>query len=228
MSDENHSRNTPKVALEALAHELRGRCEAASRFSGGHTYHAEEVGIFRQFAEENDLFLETIPVTPERPCDDEGNEHQVWFIDERDSYLKATWPNFFGKLVVFRQDESSDASPIQYLERWSLHNEIFGDDVTFLGVVDTLDGMRLIIEQPAIAGVPADERQIRDFFEKTGWKPFQLHGNLAFYDPETQIVVSDTHPGNLILMADGLFAPIDLRVQRLTEAEELAVRQMIG
>ena len=31
-----------------------------------------------------------------------------------------------------------------------------------------------------------------------------------------QIVISDTHRGNLILMDDGLLAPIDLRVQPLS------------
>jgi len=37
-----------------------------------------------------------------------------------------------------------------------------------------------------------------------------------FSDPERQIVISDTHRGNIILMDDGLLAPIDLRVQPLS------------
>jgi hypothetical protein len=32
------------------------------------------------------------------------------------------------------------------------------------------------------------------------------------------VVISDTHRGNLILMDDGLLAPIDLRVQLLSGA----------
>lgn len=226
MTDEVNSRGTPPFSLEALAHELRCRCEAACRFSGGHTYYREELAIFREFARENDLFLAEIPII-DRPCDDEGNEHQVWFVEKRDSYLKATFPDFFGKLVIYRQGEESSASPVQYLERWHLHNEIFGDDALFLDAVDTDQGMRLVIEQSAIAGIPADEVQIRDFFESMGWSQFYADGNLAFYDPETQIAVSDTHPGNLILMGDGLFAPIDIRVQKLNDAEQLAVEQMI-
>jgi len=43
-----------------------------------------------------------------------------------------------------------------------------------------------------------------------------IGGNIAFFDPERQIVLSDTHRGNLILMDDGLLAPIDLRVQPLS------------
>ena len=43
-----------------------------------------------------------------------------------------------------------------------------------------------------------------------------IDGDIAFFDPERQIVISDTHRGNLILMDDGRLAPIDLRVQPLS------------
>ena len=45
-----------------------------------------------------------------------------------------------------------------------------------------------------------------------------IEGNPAFFDPERNIVISDTHRGNIILMADGLLDPIDLRVQPLTDS----------
>ena len=45
-----------------------------------------------------------------------------------------------------------------------------------------------------------------------------IDGNLAFFDLERNIVISDTHRGNIILMADGLLDPIDLRVQPLTDS----------
>ena len=35
-------------------------------------------------------------------------------------------------------------------------------------------------------------------------------------NPERQIIISDTHRGNLILRDDGLLAPIDLRMQPLS------------
>ena len=131
--------------------------------------------------------------------------------------MKATWPGFFGLRVIYRQDEEAKASPIEYLERWLLHNAFFADQVRFLGVIATLEGYRLLIEQPAIAGVPAtDDAQISDFFTGNGWKPFTTGGETAFFDPANELAISDTHRGNLILMADGLLAPIDLRIQRLS------------
>ena len=79
-------------------------------------------------------------------------------------------------------------------------------------------GLRLLIRQPAIAGTPATEEEIRRFFTDSGWKPFVMEGNIAFFDPERKIVISDTHRGNIILMDDGLLAPIDLRVQPLSDS----------
>lgn len=151
-----------------------------------------------------------------RAPDDEGNEHQVWF--QTDSYLKVTWPDFFGLLVLYRQDEDERASPIAYLERWLLHTELFGDSVRFLGALEEDGRLRLAIQQQAIEGVPATLEQINDFFTGNGWRRFTANGEVAYFDPKRQVVISDTHRGNLILMDDGLLAPIDLRVQPVSGA----------
>ena len=50
----------------------------------------------------------------------------------------------------------------------------------------------------------------------TGWKRFSIDGDVAFFAPDQGIAISDTHRGNIILMEDGLLAPIDLRIQLLT------------
>lgn len=207
-----------RFPLQALAYELRSRCEAVSRFQGGSTYYQEELALFRDYAREKNLFLSTPPPELSRAPDEEGNEHQVWHLAESGSVLKATWPNFFGMLVIHRHDEDAKASPIQYLERWHLHNQLFGDQVEFLGVVESDAGMRLLIRQPAITGVPASLEQIQTFFAQNGWLRFHVAGEISFFDPERNVVISDTHRGNIILMDDGLLAPIDLRVQAISGA----------
>jgi len=45
---------------------------------------------------------------------------------------------------------------------------------------------------------------------------FIVDGNVAYFDPVRRVVISDTHRGNIILMEDGLLAPIDLRVQAIS------------
>lgn len=216
MSPHEPSNPAAGIPLKAHVEELRRRCEAVARLQGGSTYFHEELGIFRAYANEHSLLLQAAPDELNRTPDDEGNEHQVWFQQDSQTYLKATWPDFFGLLVVHRPHEEHKASPIAYLERWHLHNEVFGDQVVFLGALETDAGLRLLIRQPAIAGTPATDGQIRSFFTDSGWLPFVIEGNIAFFDPERNIVISDTHRGNIILMADGLLAPIDLRVQPLS------------
>ena len=206
------------VSLEAHVDELRSRCEAVSRLQGGSTYLYEEIGIFLEYARGHGLLLESPPEELSRPPDDEGNEHQVWFLRGQGAVLKATWPDFFGLLVVHRPGEENRASPIDYLQRWTSHNDLFGDDISFVGAFLTDAGIRLLIRQPAIAGEPATEEQIAGFFLSTGWRRFTVDGHVAFFDPERCIAISDTHRGNVILMEDGLLAPIDLRVQHLSGA----------
>lgn len=216
MSPHEPSRTPSRITLQALVAELRSRCEAITRFQGGSTYYHEELAIFRQVAEDHALVLEVPPLELNRAPDDEGNEHQVWFQPHSQRYLKATWPDFFGLLVIHRPNEEHKASPIAYLERWVLHNELFGDDVRFIGVLADHANLRLLIEQPAIAGTPATDEEIQRFFTSTGWQRFVIDGNIAYFDPQKQVVISDTHRGNIILMDDGLLAPIDLRVQPIT------------
>ena len=88
----------------------------------------------------------------------------------------------------------------------------------FLGTLDDGARLRLVIEQPAIEGVPASLEQINDFFTRNGWMRFTANDEVAYFNPERQVAISDTHQGNLILMSDGLLAPIDLRVQPLSGA----------
>ncbi len=218
MSDHEPSQPAAGIPLKAHVEELRSRCEAVSRLQGGSPYFHEELGIFRNYAEELGCFLAEPPGELSRQPDDEGNEHQVWYLPGAQAVLKATWPGFFGLLVIHRPHEEHKASPIAYLERWHLHNELFGDDVRFLGVLRTDQGFRLLIRQPAIAGTPASDEEIARFFTDSGWKRFIVDGNIAYYDPQRKIVISDTHRGNIILMDDGLLAPIDLRVQPLSGA----------
>lgn len=137
---ENEPRPTSAgVPLKAHVEELRSRCEAVSRLQGGSTYLYEEVGIFLDYIDECGLILDTAPEELSRPPDDEGNEHQVWFLPEEAAILKAT-----------------------------------------------------------------------------GWKRFSIDSDVAFFAPDQGIAISDTHRGNIILMEDGLLAPIDLRIQLLT------------
>jgi hypothetical protein len=216
MSDHEPNDAPAGIPLQALVEELRRRCAAVARLQGGSTHYLEEIAIFLDCAREKALMLAGQPAELARTPSDEGNEHQVWFQPETASFLKITWPDFFGLNVLHHPDEEERASPIGYLERWQLHNELFGDSVKFRGAWEDADGkLRLVIQQPAIEGEPATLEQINAFFTGNGWRRFSVNDDVAYFDPERRVVISDTHRGNIILMDDGLLAPIDLRVQRI-------------
>ena len=119
--------NPERLPLEACIETLRGRREAVGRLQGGHTHLQEDLRIFNEVAYKQGWFLRTTPAELSLPPSDEGNEHQVWFREENRTFLKATWPDFLGLRAVYRPDEESKASPIEYLERWLLHNAFFTD-----------------------------------------------------------------------------------------------------
>lgn len=215
MSHNEPNEHAAGIPLKAHVAELQRRREAAACLYDGSTYYREEYEIFKQYALEKDCYCAYPPEAINRTPDDEGNEHQVWFDETHAAFVKATWPDFFGLLVMQRPHEDDKASPIDYLERWQLHNELFGDAIEFLGILEVDGQMRLLIRQPAIAGKPATLEQISDFFIQSGWERFMVGNELAFFDPVHKVAISDTHRGNLILMDDGLLAPIDLRVQPL-------------
>ncbi len=219
--------NLERITLEQLVTLLCGRSGSIARIQGSPAHYLEKVEIFRDVAKAYDLFLdEKAIVELSRAPSDEGNEHQVWFLGEAQRFLKATWPDFYGLNVVHRAGEEERASPIDYLERWLLHNQLFGDDIHFVGAVETSNGLRMLIHQPAISGVPATTAEIREFFTGNGWLEFRSGDEIAFFDPTVDVVISDTHRGNLVRMADGLLAPIDLRVQRLRGSLLDAVKQL--
>lgn len=213
MSQHGTSPEDAGSSLSSLVAQLREGCEAVARLQGGYTYYSEELAIFREVAVERGVFLKESPPELNSAPWDEGNEHQVWFQPASATYLKATWPDHFGMQVVHRSNEEPAASPIDYLERWMWHNRLFGDTVEFIGALDTAQGLRLIIRQPAIEGEPATEEEIDTFFSSTGWRRFVIDDNIAYFDAEQKIVISDTHRGNIIATEDGLLLPIDLRVQ---------------
>jgi hypothetical protein len=201
--------------LEQSFKRLRDRTYATLDFSSGHPFHQEFVQCFIDYCDEAELWEPSFQII-EGPPDDAGQEHRVWFDPSDACYYKRTHPGFFGLNVVYRDEGDRYAHPLQYLERWVLHNDMFGDAIEWLGCFrETEDRLSILIRQPAIEGIPATDSEIDSFFREVAWRPFEIGGECAYYAPNEAVVISDTHRGNLIKMRDGLLVPIDLRLQRV-------------
>lgn len=206
---------------------LRDRTYATLDFSSGYPFWQEFVHCFLEYCDEARLWNPPFSIV-DREADDAGQEHRVWFDASDGYYYKLTHPGFFGLNVIYRDEGDRHAHPLQYLERWSLHNEMFGDAVEWLGCFkQEEDQFSILIRQPAIQGTPASDEEINSFFCEVGWEPFQVDGEGAFYVPKLGVVISDTHRGNLIKTSGGLLVPIDLRLQRMEGALRDAVVHML-
>lgn len=98
------------------------------------------------------------------PAKPGGEEHLVWHDEAHDRYIKLTKPNCFGLTVAaewFLDDERDEAdlkpamcgaTPLEYLERLLLQNEVFGDEIELLGIVDKRQALHVVTAQPTIVG----------------------------------------------------------------------------
>lgn len=213
MDDQTNQKST----LQIQAEELRRRTDSICRFSGGVPTFEEGLRVFRDFIIESGVHRALPLGFHFRPCENHGDEHEVWHHGAR--VIKLTYPNFFGLKVVYRPDEDARCLPCEYFERWQLHNEIFGDNVHIPVTFEQPDGrLRVSMVQRAVMGTPATNHEIHGFFVENGWRKFTTNDGIAWLDEERCLVVSDTHQGNLVKTPDGILAPIDFRIQKVDGA----------
>ena len=112
--------------------------------------------------------------------------------------------------------------PLEYLEPLRLQNEIFLDQVTFVGVGGHRYQPTIITRQPDVPGEPADRSEIiRLMTQELGFEILPARfavgyqGSLAFIRED--VAVFDLRPANVVKTPDGLIIPIDSIPVRLDE-----------
>jgi hypothetical protein len=151
-----------------------------------------------------------------------GFEHTALFDPETQRWVKSTRPGRFGVILVrgyaldsetgkWRESpESIGASAGEYLERISLANKLFHDDILLEYVVTTNDGLSIVTSQPNIVGEPATPDIIQRFMAEKGFEKIDAG---MFYSLAEQVLVFDLFAKNVVL-SRGKVAPIDPIIQR--------------
>ena len=153
-----------------------------------------------------------------------GREHDLTFDPATASWLKFTKPAKAGYVVSFDFGSPAlePALPLEYLMRLSIQNEIFRDQVTFVGVGGQRNQPTIITRQPDIPGEPAAPMEIIQMM--THELGFQLlparfsigyENSLAFI--RNEVAVFDLRPANVVKTPTGLIVPIDSIPVRLDE-----------
>ena len=113
------------------------------------------------------------------------------------------------------------ATPLEYLDRLMLANDLFGDDIQLLGVLDAGTGMQVVTSQPTIHGEPPQPDEIAEFMVALGFAMLppvvvRNSGALSFLRESDGIAAFDCHVGNFFLSA-GQILPIDVILVRADE-----------
>ncbi len=92
-----------------------------------------------------------------------------------------------------------------------MNNEVFGDDVKLVSVIQWKDGLVSFgITQPQYQGAPAAPRDIEKFFREAGWTLLNDPSNhKVFFNCALQVMAIDAESRNCYLTDDGL-QPFDV------------------
>lgn len=151
-----------------------------------------------------------------------GVEHDVVFDYKSGTILKFTKAGRAAYVVNFDlgTPKMVPAQPVEYLDRLILQNEIFADNLSFVGVGGEPDSRRIITRQNIVEGKPARwEEIIRLMVDELGFSKLR-HNHCIGYDDSyafmrEDVVVFDMRPANVFTTEDGIVLPVDCIPVRL-------------
>ena len=147
-----------------------------------------------------------------------GQEHDLFHDTATDRYFKITRNGVFGlspgielALVSSSQDARRfhlwEASPLEYLERLHLQNQLVPGLNSFEGIiVQPGDDMAIVTSQPRFDIIPVTTAEIDLWFASLGFTKITA---AAYYRPEDNLGVFDAHDKNLVRAGEVLI-PFDV------------------
>ncbi len=127
------------------------------------------------------------------------SEHVVFHMENARRVLKITIAPAFG----------AQSGALAYLANLDAANRLFGDDIRFHGVLETIKGPSLVTSQPFVDGLQPTGGDVISWFETNG---YQSIGHNHWKHPEAGIEIADAHTGNLMKAKNGELIPIDLQI----------------
>lgn len=217
----SHERPCPTTgghSPQSAASDLRRILEAGGGVSGHDlaARGAAEIRALVAWAERTGWLDAAYYLTPAR---EGGLEHRLWLDDASGRVIKATLPGRFGRMVRLVQPPPEKrelnrlirfghATPLEYLDRLALHNEVFGDDGRVLGVVcDALKQLSIVISQVFLQGTRPLDSEVRRFMQAAGFR--QLGAEPAFFRARDRVAAFDAHTANFV-RTGGETVPFDV------------------
>lgn len=156
------------------------------------------------------------------PLKEGGREHDLTFDSASGSWIKFTKPSCAGYVVSFETGMPAlePGLPLEYLQRLILQNELFSDQINFVGIGGSKRQPRIMTRQPDIIGEAAeDEEIIRMMTRDLDFKCLEPRFSVGYQDSlafvRGDVAVFDLRSANVVRTEQGLIIPIDAIPVRL-------------
>jgi hypothetical protein len=111
------------------------------------------------------------------------------------------------------------ALPLEYLERLTLQNQIFADNLRFVGIAGNAGQRRIVTRQELVQGRPARWEEIIRMMEELGFTKLRHNHGIGYEDSyaflRNDVVVFDLRPANVFVTDDDVVIPVDTIPVRL-------------
>jgi len=149
-------------------------------------------------------------------------------------WMKFTKPSSAGYIVALTGNSIDlyPATPLQYLERWNIHDSLFADTVELIGLAGRDYHRRIVIAQPDIIGEDPTWDEINDAFAlRLRMRELVLNKQLGGYDSRAyfmgRIGVFDVRPANCVRTATGTVVPIDVIPQFFSRQDADILKKLV-
>jgi hypothetical protein len=163
-----------------------------------------------------------------KPQFEGGREHDLIFDMETGTVLKFTKPSRAGYEVEFDSGRPNlvPGLPLGYLKRLALHNEVFADSISFVGMGGDFPQRRIITRQELIEGRPASWEEItRMMVDELGYAKLRHNHGIGYDDSYAfvrgEVAVFDLRPANVFVTDSGVMVTIDSIPVRITDDQRM-------
>ena len=159
------------------------------------------------------------------PLVEGGREHDLIYDAITGTVLKFTKASSAAYVVQIENDKPRLRSGdlLGYLDRLILHNKVFGDFTTFVGIGGIDGSQRLITRQERVKGREARwEEIIRFMAEELGFKKLRHNHGIGYEDSyafiRDNVAVFDMRPANVFMAEAGVVIAVDSIPVRLNDS----------
>ncbi len=191
---------------------LRGLSQAGGDSSGPPTVARQKEGL-REWARSLGLLLNPDLIIPRL---ERGGQEHDWFR-EGERVFKVTRDGIFGlspgiDLALVSSDQDArrfhlwEATPLEYLERLHLQNQLVPGLNHLEGILDQGDDLAVVTSQPRFDLVAVTQPEIDAWFARLG---FAKVTECGYYRAEDNLGIFDAHTKNLVRFQEDLI-PFDV------------------